>query len=230
MPGIVLAAGDPASVSALDWLLNATIPIGPGILWREVIGDIFGIASALLGMRRNVWAWPIGILGNVLLFTVFLGGVFMTPQDINLDGQAGRQVMFLVLSVYGWVTWSRTRIPRTARADFVPRWMTARERALAIALLAVALPVTAWVLSLLDSYGPWPDAWILLGSAFATFALARGWIEAWVGWIAVDLVGVPLLASAGYYPSALLYSCYLVLAGIGIASWLRLSRTLPQRR
>jgi nicotinamide mononucleotide transporter len=34
------------------------------------------MASAVGGMHRKVWAWPVGIVGNVLLFTVFLGAVF----------------------------------------------------------------------------------------------------------------------------------------------------------
>ena len=74
-------------------LLNATLIIGGyPILWREIIGNLFGLASAVGGMKRVVWAWPVGIVGNVLLFTVFLGGVFHTPQDLDLYGQAGRQV------------------------------------------------------------------------------------------------------------------------------------------
>jgi hypothetical protein len=57
----------------LRWLYKAQIHIGDShILWREVIGNLFGLASALGGMRRRVWAWPVGIVGNVLLFTVFL--------------------------------------------------------------------------------------------------------------------------------------------------------------
>ena len=74
-------------------------------MWREIVGNGFGLASAILGMRRRVAAWPIGIVGNILLFTVFLGGVFDTPSDLNLYGQAGRQVFFLIVSVYGWVRW-----------------------------------------------------------------------------------------------------------------------------
>src|SRR6478672_6254523 len=58
----------------LTRLLEAKIDIGPGILWREVIGNVFGLASAVLGMRRRVAAWPVGIIGNILLFTVFVGG------------------------------------------------------------------------------------------------------------------------------------------------------------
>ena len=56
-------------------LLDATLVIGGApILWREIIGNVFGLASAYGGMKRVVWAWPIGIVGNLLLLTVFLGG------------------------------------------------------------------------------------------------------------------------------------------------------------
>ena len=41
-------------------------------------------------------AWPVGIIGNIVLFTVFLGGVFDTPNDLNLYGQAGRQLLLHV--------------------------------------------------------------------------------------------------------------------------------------
>ena len=94
--------------------LNAQLDIGLGrpVLWREIIGNIFGLASALGGARRRIWAWPVGIVGNVLLFTVFLGGVFHTPQDLNLWGQAGRQVFFLITSAYGWVQWAAYRRSR----------------------------------------------------------------------------------------------------------------------
>ena len=52
-------------------ILNAQWTIGDApILWREIIGNGFGIASAIGGMRRVVWAWPVGIVGNILLFTV----------------------------------------------------------------------------------------------------------------------------------------------------------------
>ena len=86
-------------------LLNAQITFGNDqhILWREVVGNLFGLASAVGGMRRKVWAWPVGIVGNILLFTVFLGSVFAgvleTPQEHDLYGQAGRQVFFIIVSI-----------------------------------------------------------------------------------------------------------------------------------
>ena len=62
-------------MSLLEWLVHGTIPVPGGELGaREVIGNLFGLASAILGMKRFVWAWPVGLVGNVLLFTVFATG------------------------------------------------------------------------------------------------------------------------------------------------------------
>jgi nicotinamide mononucleotide transporter len=46
----------------LGWLFDAQVVIaGHAILWREIVGNLFGLASAVGGMRRRVWAWPVGI-------------------------------------------------------------------------------------------------------------------------------------------------------------------------
>ena len=37
------------------------------------------------------------------------GGVFHTPQNLDLYGQAARQVFFLAVSVYGWYRWYQFR-------------------------------------------------------------------------------------------------------------------------
>jgi nicotinamide mononucleotide transporter len=210
----------------LTRLLNAKLEIGPGVLWREIIGNGFGLASALLGMRRRVSAWPIGIVGNVLLFTVFLGGVFNTPQDLNLYGQAGRQVFFLLVSVYGWVQWSRYRRSAVSGDGVAvhPRWATAGERVQLLVGAVVLTTVFYFVLSQLNSYGPLSDAWILTGSVLATYGMARGWVEFWLVWILVDLVGVPLLLLAGYYPSAVMYIVYGAFCVLGLVSWARIQR------
>ena len=81
----------------LQWLFDARIEFSGGqfLLLREVLGNVFGLLSALGGMRRKVWAWPVGILGNALLLTVFLGTVFgsRTPSTCSArpaDGNVHR--------------------------------------------------------------------------------------------------------------------------------------------
>ena len=206
-------------------LLNAKLDIGPGILWREIIGNGFGLASAILGMQRKVLAWPIGIVGNVLLFTVFLGGVFNTPQDLDLYGQAARQVFFLIVSVYGWYRWHQFRRSGGGHgAGVVPTWAGWKGRIQLLVAAIVLWTIFYFALKALHSWGPAADAWILTGSILATYGMARGYVEFWLIWIAVDAVGVPLLLRAGYYPSALMYIIYGAFCVIGFVSWLRLER------
>jgi nicotinamide mononucleotide transporter len=211
-------------VNPIEWLFDAQLVIGGQvILWREIVGNLFGLASALGGLRRKVWAWPVGIIGNALLFTVFMGAVFHTPNPVNLLGQAGRQLMFIAVSIYGWVQWARHKHAGAPAVE--PRWASWRVR---IALVAVMVGGTLALTPLfraLGSFEPvWADAWIFIGSLLATWGMAKGWTEFWLIWVAVDCVGVPLLVSAGYYASALLYLFYGAFTLLGFATWVRVQR------
>ncbi|MDF9876919.1 nicotinamide riboside transporter PnuC [Cellulosimicrobium cellulans] len=213
-------------------LFDAQLTIGDQhLLWREIVGNGFGLASALGGMRRKVWAWPVGIVGNLLLLTVFLGAVFATPNPVNLLGQAGRQVMFVVVSVYGWVQWRKTQA-RLGDADadshgvaVVPRWASWRQRAFLVVALVGGTALLTPVFRALESYEPvWADAWIFMGSLLATYGMAKGWVEFWLIWVAVDVVGVPLLISAGFYASAFMYVFYGAFTLVGFFVWWRVNR------
>jgi len=216
-------------MDVLYWLIDARLEIaGSHVLWREIVGNVFGLASALLGLRRVVWAWPVGMVGNALLFTVFLGGAFATPQALDLYGQAGRQVFFFAVSTYGWWRWSanRRRGEVSDGGAVAPRWATWPERLWLLVAGALGIYLAYKALAALGSWGPLPDAWILVGSLLATYGMARGWVEFWLIWIAVDAVGVPLLLLGGFYPSAAMYAFYGVFCAWGFVAWLRTSRTV----
>jgi nicotinamide mononucleotide transporter len=216
-------------MSVLRWLFEAQLVVaGHPVLWREVIGNGFGLASAILGMRRLVWAWPVGMIGNLLLLTVFLGVAFGNPQGQTLLGQAGRQVFFLITSVYGWWRWQRSR-GGSGEPAVLPRWATARERSAYLGVGLVAVLAVAPVLWAIGAGFPAPwwffaaDSWIFVGSMLATYAMARGWVDFWLCWIAVDLVGVPLLLHSGFYPSAVLYAIYGGFVVWGFVVWRRVA-------
>jgi nicotinamide mononucleotide transporter len=214
-------------LSIIRWLFDAQLVIGDQtVLWREIVGNVFGLLSALGGMRRKVWAWPVGIVGNALLFTVFLGAVFDTPNPVNLLGQAGRQVMFIVVSIYGWYSWKHSRNADGAAVE--PRWAGNRTRVLLIVALVGGTALLTPLFRALGSYEPvWADAWIFVGSLLATYGMAKGWVEFWLLWVAVDLVGVPLLFGAGYYASAFMYVFYGAFTLVGFFVWAR-ARSKPK--
>ncbi|MGC1214642.1 MAG: nicotinamide mononucleotide transporter family protein, partial [Micromonospora sp.] len=105
-----------------------------------------------------------------------------------------------------------------------PRWATGRERLGLLAAAAVGTAAGYPILDALGTWGPLPDAWILVGSLLATYGMARGWVEFWLIWIAVDAGGVPLLLRGHYYPSAAMYLVYGAFCVWGLAAWWRTSR------
>jgi nicotinamide mononucleotide transporter len=214
---------------------------GHPITWREIGGNLIGLASAFGGLRRRLWAWPVGMVGNVLLFTVFIGTALGSSSAVGqpLYGQAGRQVLFLVVSGYGWWRWRRNR--GEASVTVVPRWASTTERTRLLGGGLVALLVCWAVFRAIGAGWPAPwwyylaDSWIFVGSALATYAMARGYVDFWLFWIGVDTVGVPELLHFHYYPSAVLYGVYGAFVVYGFVAWLRLAdrevgelRTVPR--
>ena len=214
-------------MTILEWLVHGTITVPGGELRvPEVVGNLFGLASAILGMKRVVWAWPVGLVGNALLFTVFATGELSGAVTEPLWGQAGRQVFFAAVSIYGWWRWSRARRAGGAPdgGAIKPRWATARERLMLLGLGVAGYALAFVVLSRIGSWGPATEAWILAGSMLATFGMARGWVEFWIIWLLVDVVGVTTLVQAGYYPTAAMYLVYGGFVVLGFVVWLRASR------
>lgn len=212
-------------IDALRWLFDARmdLPGGQFLLWREVLGNVFGLASALGGMRRRVWAWPVGIIGNLLLLSVFLGSLLGSTDLHTMLGQAGRQLMFIITSIYGWVRWRQAQHADGTAVE--PRWASWPTRILLVAALVGGTLALTPLFRALGSYEPvWSDAWIFMGSLLATYGMAKGWVEFWLIWVAVDVVGVPLLVSAGYYASAFMYLFYGAFTLTGFFVWWRVRR------
>ena len=212
----------------LEWLVHGTIPVPGGELGaREVIGNLFGLASAMLGMKRLVWAWPVGLVGNVLLFTVFVSGELSGAVAEPLWGQAGRQILFVAvgLRLVALVAGGPGGAPPTAaRSRPGGRRTPSACSCSSSASSATRLRTSCCCRS--APTGPPTEAWILAGSMLATYGMARGWVEFWLVWILVDVVGVTTLVQAGYYPTAGMYLFYAVFVVIGFVVWRRDSQTV----
>lgn len=225
--------------SLLDW--NTQIG-GYAVHWLEVIGILIGAGSAYLGMKRWVWAWPVGILANVMLFFVYTGAAFGTDTRMPLFGQAGRQIFFIVTSAYGWYRWSRKRRARESESTepaVTPRWATHRERLAMVAFWIVGTVIAHQVFQAILDANPspywtpewwfaWCDAWVFVGSIVATYAMARAWNEFWLCWIVVDFVGVPFGFATGYVPTAVMYIFYGLFVLYGFVQWVRVTRREQQ--
>lgn len=221
-------------MSLLKWLFETNLHFGTkSIAVRELIGGILGLTSAILGARRKVSAWPIGILGDGLLFTVFLGAVFSfgeKAQHANFYGQAGRNLLLIIVSVYGWIRWVNQRKVSAASPVVIPRWTTLREKLILTPIIIGFFLISSRIFISLGESGTWllVDTWIFTGTALATYGMSRGYVEFWLVWVAVDFVGVPFAFKNGYYPTGTLYAIYLPFVIWGFASWLKISKNEKQ--
>ncbi|MFL6137111.1 MAG: nicotinamide riboside transporter PnuC [Frankiaceae bacterium] len=199
----------------LDWADAVAFTVGhQSIKWADLVGNLLGLATVGLALRRSILTWPVQIAGCVLLFSV--------SWSVDLKGNAMRQVALAVLAAYGWAQWLRGR---RERAEVPVRWAGARERAVLVGALAVGTLAFAGVLQWwLGSWNPILDSYIFVGSLGATYAQARGWVEFWFVWIAVDLVGVPLAATHGLVVSGAVYGIYLAMCLAGVRDWARRAR------
>lgn len=217
-------------MNIITWLFETNINFGSkSIAVREIIGGTLGLTSAILGARRKVSAWPVGILGDALLFTVFLGAVFAYADQpsANFYGQASRNLLLIIVSIYGWIRWSRHRRSSGSSLPPVsPRWTTSKEKLILVPSIIVFYLLSMQIFKALGESGTWllVDTWIFTGTALATYGMSRGYVEFWMVWVAVDLVGVPFAFKNGYYPTGTLYAIYLPFVIWGFISWLRISK------
>ena len=207
-------------MALLDWMNSAAIPdlFGSPVSWIEVIGFVTGAACVYGVARQKLWNWPVGILNNLAFIVLFLGA--------GLYGETVLQVIFAVVSAYGWYNWVRGNADTRNKNDLPIRDAAVKEilvgAGIAVAgTVAVALVLTHGT----DSEVPWPDAFVLTASLVATYGQAKKIFQHWYVWILIDVVSIPLYFSRGLTLTAILYFGFLALCIYGLIDWKRARRT-----
>jgi nicotinamide mononucleotide transporter len=175
----------------------------------ELVAVIFGVVSVLLSVKENIWSWPTALI-NVALYTVLF-------HRTGLYSDMGLQVVYFVLSIYGWYEWLYGGKGRTEL--HVSR--TPRSVWLALSGIAVAFwAVDGYATSHLPSVSlPYVDAATATVSLVAQYLMTRKYLENWTLWIIIDVVYVGMFIYKGLYLTAGNYAIYLVLAVMGHIAW-----------
>ena len=177
----------------------------------EIIAVGLGLANIVLLVRRNIWNFPFGIAMVALYAVIFF--------QARLYAEAGLQVFFAVVQIYGWSLWLRAG--GAAKAVEV-RWLDWPSRTGWLAAIAV---MAAGLGTAMDRYtdaaAPYPDAAIAAASIAAQFLLSFRRIENWVLWIAIDTGAIGLYIARDLHLTAGLYGAFLVLSALGLREWAR---------
>ena len=183
----------------------------------ELVAALVGALSVWLSVRQNIWSWPTAIVNVVLYAIVF--------YEAKLYADMGLQVIYAILSIYGWYEWlyggaghtelhvSRTR-PRLGA-------LLALIAAAGSALLGVFLHRAT------DAALPFMDSFLSSTSLVAQWMMTKKLLENWVVWIGVDVLYVGMFIFKGLFLTAGLYAVFLALAVKGYIDWRRSMAAQP---
>jgi nicotinamide mononucleotide transporter len=175
----------------------------------EIAAVLFGIANIILIIRRSVWNYPFAMAMVSLYFVIF--------RDAKLYSDAGLQVFFLVVNIYGWLAWRRNKaeVGEVVVEQLSPSGYLAWIAGSAIATLGWGF----FMMNHTDASYPFWDAGVAMLSVAGQILMTRRLIENWHWWIAVNLISIPLYALKGLYLTAGLYALFLALALVGLVEW-----------
>ncbi|HEX2779251.1 MAG TPA: nicotinamide riboside transporter PnuC [Gemmatimonadaceae bacterium] len=180
----------------------------------ELFAAVVGAVSVYLSVRQNIWSWPTAIVNVVLYALVF--------YEARLYADMGLQVIYAILSIYGWYEWlyggeGRTELHVT-RTGWRLGLLLAAVAAAGSALLGVFLHHET------DAALPFMDSFLSSTSLVAQWMMTRKLLENWLVWIAVDVLYVGMFIFKDLYLTAGLYAVFLVLAVKGWLDWRRSMR------
>ena len=155
----------------LDWAAPVLQPWFTA--WSVPVSRLEGIAFVLslwmvmCNLRVHPLAWPLAILSSLAYGVLFL--------SFRLYGEAGLQVLFVLLSCWGWWQWLRGR---EDGALLRVRHLTARGVGQAVLTVLALWPLLGLLLDhITDSDVPYGDALPTAGSLVGQVLLGRKWVE-----------------------------------------------------
>jgi nicotinamide mononucleotide transporter len=179
----------------------------------EILAAVFGLIAVYLTANKNVWGWPLGLV-NVVLFGLLY-------YRNGLYANMWLQLMFLILSIYGWVEWINSK----DKDDHihVTRWAGLPEITLYVTIVILLVPGIYFLLinytAGLNKQQIFLDALTTSLSIVAQYMMARKIVQCWFFWIMTDTLYISMNISLSLYAMAGLYFLFIILSITGYRSW-----------
>lgn len=184
--------------------------------WLEYVAVFAGIGSVWFSKREHVLVYPVGLVNSLIYIYLSLRA--------QLPGEAGVNFYYTVVSLYGWVQW--TRRDASHRPLLRISYSSPRERFRQTAFFLIIYAGLFLALEYLrrafaEGVIPWADALASASAFTGMWLMARKRVESWYWWILTNISSIPLYFVKGYVFTAVYYTVLLVLAFFGLSEWRR---------
>ena len=177
--------------------------------WFEIVAAILAIAYLILAMLQDIKCWIAWIISSLMYFFVM--------YSANLYMEALLQIFYIFIGLYGLYQWRFKADKKDALK--ITTW-SVKNHLIVIGALVFLTSLSGYVLMIYTAAAsPFIDAFTTWGAIAASYLVAKKILENWFYWFVIDFVSVFLFISRELYPTALLFSVYLVLVVIGYSAW-----------
>lgn len=182
----------------------------------EFIAVVFGIASVWFSRKEHILVYPVGLVNTIAYIYLSLDG--------SLFGEASVNLYYTIMSIYGWVLWSKkdrhlekvVKITHSNRKDLFHQ---------AIFFTGCYLIIFFAVSYLKKQFSPgaipWADAFASATAFTAMWLMAKKKVESWHWWIATNIASIPLYFVKHYVFTSVYYFILLIMAFWGLSEWVR---------
>jgi nicotinamide mononucleotide transporter len=178
----------------------------------EAIAAGLGVISVWFIVRRNVWAFPIGIVMVSLYILVFYRAKFYADM--------GLQVIYIGMQIQGWILWTRGK--KAIDQKIAIRRLSRIQWLYTLGVILAGTALIGYLLSIkTDAALPYIDALTTVISLTAQWWMNKKYLGNWVLWIVVDCIYLYQYSFKKLYLTTGLYAVFLVLAILGYQEWKR---------
>jgi nicotinamide mononucleotide transporter len=180
----------------------------------EALAVALGIVYVVLIMKRNRLGWIAGAASSTILAVL--------AAKSRLPMQSLLQMAYVAIAVYGWWCWKPDQESQRVGVWSWRKHLAAVALCLVVSLALARLPV-------MNESSDWPflDSLVACVGLFASWLVARVYLENWLYWILIDALSIFLFIQQDLEFTSLLFVAYLVISCLGFRSWLRIYRQQP---
>ncbi|QIY90364.1 nicotinamide riboside transporter PnuC [Chryseobacterium gallinarum] len=189
----------------------------------EASGALFGTLSVYFSIKKNIWVYPTGIISTLIYVYILF--------NFGLLGDCLINVYYTVMSVYGWILWSKNS---KDHIHVEVTWATKKEWIYAGILFILSLAFVTFIyyckpyIDNLESnylglyhldWANWMDIFTTSIFLVGMWFMAKQRIENWIFWIIGDLICIPMMIFKGLGITSVQYLVFTIMAILGYLNW-----------
>ncbi len=182
--------------------------------WIEYIAVFAGIISVWYSKKENILVYPIGLINTIFYVYLSFKG--------HLLGEATVNFYYTVMSIYGWILWSRKdrehhvilKITSSTGKEWIQHLLF-----FAVFYIAIFFALTELKKNFASGAIPWADAFASATAFTGMWLMTKKKTESWIWWIATNVASIPLYFVKHYVFTSVYYLILLILAIAGLIEW-----------